>query len=158
LLPPAYARWAEQQGVSYATARRWFDAGELPVPARRAGRLILVAEPQPVRSPGTTAVYARVSPVGQTPDLDRQVARVTARAAGEGLAVGRVVTEAGSALSGRREFLGLLRDRPVTTIVAGHRSRFALSGGEYVQAALAAQGRRLPAAGPSGADEDLVGT
>ena len=32
-------QWAERQGVSYATARRWFAAGTLPVQARRVGGL-----------------------------------------------------------------------------------------------------------------------
>jgi predicted site-specific integrase-resolvase len=35
----------QRQGVSYTTARRWFAAGKLPVPARRAGGLIVVGEP-----------------------------------------------------------------------------------------------------------------
>src|ERR1017187_556903 len=72
-------------------------AGRLPVPARRAGRLILVdAVPVPVPVPaGLAAVDACVSSAGQRSDLDRQVARVTAWAAGEGLAAGRVMTAAG---------------------------------------------------------------
>ena len=143
--------------MSYATARRWFYAGELPVPARKVGRLILVGEPQPRQPEGITAVYARVSSTDQRTDLDRQVARVTAWAAGEGLAVGRVVTEVGSALNGhRRKFLGLLRDQSVTVIVVEHRDRFARFGAEYVEAALAAQGRRLLVADPSEVDDDLV--
>ena len=48
-----------------------------------------------------TAVYARVSSADQKPDLDRQVARVTAWAAGEGLAVGRVLTEILTSLCAR---------------------------------------------------------
>jgi len=35
----------QRQGVSYTTARRWFAAGELPVPARREGGLIVAGEP-----------------------------------------------------------------------------------------------------------------
>jgi predicted site-specific integrase-resolvase len=150
-------RWAERQGVSYATARRWFDAGTLPVPARKVGRLILVGDGGDAELSGVTAVYARVSSADQQADLDRQVARVTAWAAGEGLAVGRVVTEVGSALNGRRrEFLGLLRDKSVTVIVAEHRDRFARFGAEYVEAALEAQGRQLLVADPSEVDDDLV--
>jgi predicted site-specific integrase-resolvase len=151
-------RWAEQQGVSYATARRWFGAGTLPAPARRAGRLILVGEPLAAPGPrGVTAVYARVSSADQKADLDRQVARVTAWAAGEGLTVGRVVTEVGSALNGhRRKFLALLRDPAVTVIVVEHRDRFARFGAEYVEAALSAQGRRLAVVDPSEVDDDLV--
>ncbi len=71
--------------------------------------------------------------------------------------VDRVVTEVGSALNGkRREFLALLRDPSVTTIVVEHRDRFARFGAEYVEAALAASGRRLLAADPAEADDDLV--
>ena len=138
------------------TAYRWFREGRLPVPARRAGRLIL-AGPGTPRVAGTVAVYARVSSAGQRADLDRQVARVTAWAAGEGLAAGRVVTEAGSALNGkRRKFLALLRDESVTTVIAEHRDRFARFGAEYVEAALSASGRRLLVADPSEVDDDLV--
>jgi predicted site-specific integrase-resolvase len=46
--------------------------------------------------------------------------------------VGRVVTEVGSALNERRrQFLALLRDQTVTTIVVEHRDRFARFGAEY---------------------------
>jgi predicted site-specific integrase-resolvase len=149
--------WAAREGVSYTTARRWFAAGKLPVPARKVGGLILV-EGRPAPAPeGITAVYARVSSADQKPDLDRQVARVTAWAAAGGLPVGRVVTEVGSALNGKgRKFLGLLRDETVTTIVTEHRDRFARFGAEYVEAALSAQGRQLLVVDPSEVDDDLV--
>jgi predicted site-specific integrase-resolvase len=151
-------RWAEQRGVSYATARRWFGAGPLPVPARRVGRLILVSDrqnAQPVS--GVTAVYARVWSADQEPVLGRQVARVAAGAAGDRLAVGRVVTGAGPALNGhRRKFPAVLRGPGVSVIVAGHRGRFAGFGAGCVGAALSARGRGLLVAGPSGADGGLV--
>jgi predicted site-specific integrase-resolvase len=143
--------WARQQGVHPVTAYRWFREGRLPVPARRAGRLILVDPGRVPVSAGLVTVCTGVSSAGQRHDLDRQVARVTAWAAAEGLAVGRVVTEVGSALNGkRREFLALLRDESVATMVVEHRDRFARFGAEYVEAALAASGRRLLVAGPSG--------
>jgi len=149
--------WAASQGISYATARRWYEAGRLPVPACQAGRLIVIGEPSPPAAAGVTAVYARVSSADQKPDLDRQVARVTVWVASQGLPVGKVVTEVGSALNGhRREFLALLRDPSVTVIAVEHRDRFARFGAEYVEAALAAQGRRLMVADPSGVDGDLV--
>ena len=40
--------WAHAQGIHVTTAYRWYWEGTLPVPARKAGRLILV-------SPGTAA-------------------------------------------------------------------------------------------------------
>ena len=151
--------WAEREGVHHVTAYRWFREGKLPVPARRVGRLILV-DPAATATAvaAVTAVYARVSSADQRADLDRQVARVTTWATGQGLAVDRVVTEVGSALNGRRKkFLALLRDPQVSTIVVEHRDRFARFGAEYVEAALAAQGRRLLVVDPTEVDDDLVG-
>ncbi len=113
------------------TAYRWFREGKLPIPTRRAGRLILVDQPPVSAVPGITAVYARVSSADQRSDLDRQVARVTAWTAAQSLAVGRVVTEVGFALNGkRRKFLALLRDNSATTIGVEHRDRFARLGAE----------------------------
>jgi predicted site-specific integrase-resolvase len=152
--------WAAATGVSYATARRRYEAGTLPVPSYRMGRLIMVGEPvtgAPAAAVGQVVVYARVSSADQEADLDRQVARVTVWATGQSLAVSRVVTEVGSALNGhRKKFLGLLRDPAVSTIVVEHRDRFARFGAEYVEAALAAQGRRLLVVDPAGVDDDLV--
>ncbi len=151
--------WAAATGVSYVAARRQYAAGTLPVPTYRLGRLIMVGEPLTGVSPdaGQVVVYARVSSADQKSDLDRQVARVTMWATGQKLAVDRVVTEIGSAFDGRRkEFLGLLRDPAVTTIVVEHRDRFARFGAEYVEAALTAQGRRLLVVDPAGVDDDLV--
>lgn len=150
-------QWASSQGVSYATARRWFDAGTLPVPAYQVGRLIVIGDPVPAASAGSTVVYARVSSADQRSDLDRQVARVTAWATGQHLSVDRVVTEVGSALNGRRrKFLALLGDKGVSTIVVEHRDRFARFGAEYVEAAMSASGRRLLVVDPGEVDDDLV--
>lgn len=152
------AAWAERNGVARVTAYRWFRAGLLPVPAQRVGRLILVDEP--TGKPGVcdhTAVYARVSSADQKADLDRQVARVTEWATTQQIPVDKVVTEVGSALNGhRRKFLALLRDPSVGRIVVEHRDRFCRFGSEYVQAALAAQGRELIVVDSSEVDDDLV--
>jgi predicted site-specific integrase-resolvase len=150
--------WAVSQGVSYATARSWYRAGKLPVPARKVGGLVLVGDPAaPAAAAGQTVVYARVSSAEQRPDLDRQVARVTEWATGRHLPVDRVVTEIGPALDGERgKFLALLRDPAVSVIVVEHRDRFARFGAEYVEAALSAHGRRLLVADPAGAGSDLA--
>ncbi|MEO3922420.1 IS607 family transposase [Micromonosporaceae bacterium B7E4] len=151
--------WAAATGISYATARRRYESGTLPVPTYRLGRLIMVGEPVTglTGSTGQTVVYARVSSADQKPDLDRQVARVTMWATGQNLAVNRVVTEVGSALNGRgKKLLALLRDPAATTIVVEHRDRFAGFGAEYVEAALTAQSRRLLVVDPAEVDDDLV--
>ena len=35
--------WTHAQGIHVTTAYRWYREGTLPVPARKAGRLILVS-------------------------------------------------------------------------------------------------------------------
>ncbi|HWS91429.1 MAG TPA: IS607 family transposase [Mycobacterium sp.] len=152
------AVWAERNGVARVTAYRWFHAGLLPVPARKVGRLILVDEPsEKAGARVRTAVYARVSSADQKADLDRQVARVTAWATAQQIPVDKVVVEVGSALNGhRRKFLALLRDPSVRRIVVEHRDRFCRFGSEYVQAALAAQGRELMVADSAEVDDDLM--
>ncbi|MFE9958174.1 IS607 family transposase [Micromonospora sp. NPDC005299] len=151
------AEWARRNGVHRQTAYRWFREGTMPVPARRLPSGTIMVEVTDDARQGQVVVYARVSSADQRADLDRQVARVTAWVTGRDMAVARVVTEVGSALSGRGEkFLGLLRDPAVSTIVVEHRDRFARFGAEYVEAALAAQGRRLMVVDPAGVDDDLV--
>jgi predicted site-specific integrase-resolvase len=152
------AAWAERNGVARVTAYRWFRAGLLPVPARRVGRLILVDESIGEAGPqARTAVYARVSSADQKADLDRQVARVTAWATDQKIPVDKVVVEVGSAQNGHhRKSFALLRDQSVTRILVEHRDRFCRFGSEYVQAALAAQGRELVVVDAAEVDDDLV--
>ena len=152
------AAWAERNGVARVTVYRWFRAGGLPVSARRVGRLIVVDEPIGEAGPrARTAVYARVSWADQRADVDRQVARVTGWAAAEQIPVGKVVAEVGSVLNGHGcEFLALLGDPSVHRIVVEHRDRFCRFGSEYVQAALAGQGRELVVVDGAEGDHDLV--
>lgn len=152
------AAWAERNGVARVSAYRWFRAGPLPVAAQQVGRLILADGPTGLAGVcGPTAVYARVSSADQKPDLDRRVARVTAWATTQQIPVDKVVTEAGSALSGRRrKFLALLCDPSVGRIIVEHRDRFCRFGSGYVRAALAAQGRGLVVVDSAEVDGDLV--
>jgi len=149
--------WALEQGVHPVTAYRWFREGKLPVPARRAGRLILVdPEPRPVLA-GTVAAYCRVSSADQKDDLERQVGRVVAGATGRGLAVGRVVSEVGSGMNGhRRKLTKLLSDPAVTVVVVEHRDRLTRFGFEHLAASMAACGRRIVVLEESETTSDLV--
>ncbi len=103
------------------------------------------------------ALYARVSSSDRREDLDRQVGRLAAWATGQGLGVTATVAEVGSGLNGSRGKLKrLLADRSVGTIVVEHRERLARFGVEYVEAALAGEGRRLVVVEEREVDDDLV--
>lgn len=145
-------------GVNKHTAYRWFREGTLPVPARRVGKLILV-EPAGAASDhaSKTVLYARVSSHDQRADLDRQVARLAGWATENGWAVDEVVTEVGSGMNGKRRKLArLLADPNASAIVVEHRDRLARFGVEHLEAALAAQGRRVVVVEDGEIDDDLV--
>jgi putative resolvase len=151
------AEWARANGVHPQTAYRWFRQDTMPVPARRlpSGTILVDA---PGSAPGGRVVlYARVSSHDQRAELDRQVARLTAWATGNGISVTEVVTEVGAGVNGKRPRLQrLLADPQATTIVVEHRDRLARFGVEHLEAALAAQGRRLLVVEPGETSEDLM--
>lgn len=119
---------------------------------------ILVDVPRGDSSTGGRAVlYVRVSSHDQRADLDRQVARLTEWATGQGMAVSEVVTEVGSGMNGRRKKLArLLSDSAATTIVVEHRDRLARFGVEHLEAALSAQGRKIVVVDDGEVEDDLV--
>lgn len=148
--------WAKSQGISYKTAWRMWKDGRLPVPAEQmaTGTVIVHAEPDDV---GGAAIYARVSSADQKNDLDRQLARLTEFAVAQKLPVVDAVKEVGSGLNGHRKgMMRLLHNPAAQTIVVEHRDRLMRFGFEYVEAALAAQGRRIVVIEPEEMTDDIV--
>jgi predicted site-specific integrase-resolvase len=75
----------------------------------------------------------------------------------QGWTVVKSVTEVGSGLNGRRpKLMKLLVDPDIGVIVVEHRDRLMRFGAEYVEAALAAQGRKLVVIDPAEVKDDLV--
>lgn len=148
--------WARANGVSYKTAWLWWKHGKLPVPARQLPTgTILVDVPTP-RDSGAV-LYARVACSEQKPDLDRQVAHMATFAAEQGIRVAKVIAEVGSGFGGHRKGLvAVLRSPEYGTLVVEHRDRLARFGSEYIEAALAASGRRLVVVDPAEVTDDLA--
>ena len=130
----------------------------MPAPAERVGRLILVGAGVAERESARTVLCARVSSHDQRSDLDRQVARLTGWATGQGTAVAGVAAGAGSGMNGKRRRLArLLAGATATTVVVEHRDRLARFGAGHLEAALPAQGRRIVVVDAGGVDDDLIG-
>jgi putative resolvase len=149
--------WAKQQGIQYKTAWQWFRAGILPVPSTQLSTGTILVHPPEAKTAGRVALYARVSSHDQKADLDRQTARLVTWATEHDLQVAQTVTEIGSGLNGHRSrLLGLLKDPTIETIVVEHRDRLARFGSEYVEAALAAGGRKVMVVDETEMKDDLV--
>lgn len=150
--------WAKQKGIAYKTAWRMWEKGLLPVPAEQLPTGTIVVNPPVSETEEKVVLYARVSSADQKSDLDRQVARLSEFAANNGLHVVGVIKEIGSGLNGhRRAALRILKDPTVTTIIVEHRDRLMRFGIEYVEAVLAAQGRRLIVIDADEVKDDIVG-
>lgn len=148
--------WAKQQGISYRTAWRWFKEGKLPVASEQTKTgTILIKENQALSN--AVAIYARVSSRDQKKDLDQQIARLVQYANSKGWMVAQTITEIGSGLNGHRpKLMKLLTNSNIRIILVEHRDRLMRFGVEYVESALAAQGRRLVVANASELKDDLV--
>jgi putative resolvase len=152
--------WADAQGVPVQTAYRWYREGTLPVPARKAGHLIVVSPQTAAETAPKTegaGLYPRVSWHDQRSDLDGQGARLSAWTANAGRPAVRAEAEAGSGMNGSRpKVRRLLADPAVTVVVAGHRDRLGRTGTELAAAALSAHNRRLVVPDGSDVTGDLV--
>ncbi|MGH6815037.1 MAG: IS607 family transposase [Hyphomicrobiaceae bacterium] len=149
--------WARRTGITYKTAHRWFQQGILPVPAEQLPTGTILVYPPAVPQTSGVVLYARVSSADRKADLERQLARLVSYATSTGMAVVQSVTEIGSGLNGHRSrLLKLLRDPAATVIVVEHRDRLVRFGAEYIEAALAATGRRLVVVDEAEMKDDLV--
>jgi predicted site-specific integrase-resolvase len=149
--------WAKANGLAYQTAWRMWRNGKLPVPAEQLPTGTVIVHPPKTRATEAVALYARVPGADQKADLERQLGRLADYASREGLTVVRSVSEIGSGLNGQRaKILRLLSDAAVQTIVVEHRDRLARFGSEYIEAALAACGRKLVVVDESEMKDDLV--
>ena len=129
----------------------------MPVPARRLESGTIWVDAVPADESGRVVAYARVSSHDQRHDLDRQVARLTDWATGNGHAAGEVVTGVGSGLNGKRPKLRrILPDPSASVVVVEHRGRLARFGGEHLEAALPAHGRKVVVTDPGETADDLV--
>ena len=85
------------------------------------------------------------------------MARLTEYAVANNLVIVDAVKEIGSGLNGhRRSLLKLLSNQDVNAIVVEHRERLMRFGFEYVEAALAAQGRKIIVIEPDEMTDDIV--
>ena len=102
-------------------------------------------------------LYARAFSAGQKVDLDRQVARLAAFAAERGLRSLEVAAEVGSGLNGRHKGLLSVPRSPGDGVIVGsigtRPARFGSEYSEYIEASLAAMGRKAVVVDPEEVEE-----
>jgi predicted site-specific integrase-resolvase len=152
------SQWAKQKGLTYKTAHRMFQKGQLPVTSEQLPTgTILVYPEQPEAQQCNVALYARVSSSDQKEDLQRQLQRLRDYAASQGFRVVKEVSEVGSGLNGHRKKIhALLKDSSLSMIVVEHRDRLARFGVPLLESALASSGRQICVIHDTEYKDDLV--
>ena len=149
-------KYAQQMGISYKTAYRWWQAGKLDAYQLDTGTII-VREPVQPQAATQVALYARVSSADQKADLERQVQRLKDYAASRGYQVSKVVSELASGLNDMRPKLTkLLTDASIGMIIVEHKDRLTRFGFHYIEQLMQIQGRRIEVIFPSDTDHELV--
>jgi predicted site-specific integrase-resolvase len=139
------SQYAKKVGVTYRTAFRWWQNGQIQGYQLPAGTIVVTAgeERQESRT-GQVVIYARVSSHQLRANLERQAERLEAYCAAKGYQVSRVVKEIDSGVNDNRaKFLALLEDQRIHTIVVEHKDRATRFGFRYLETLLKGQGRRL---------------
>ena len=138
--------YAQQQGISYKTAWRWYHAGKLPGRQMDTGTILVDTDQDrsAASKPAHVAIYARVSSAENKPNLDTQAERLAAYCAAKGYQVSRVVKEIGSGVNDARpKLLALLEDQSIGLIVVEHQDRATRFGFRYLDTLLRSQGRSI---------------
>src|ERR1700738_1093325 len=95
------SQYAKQQGISYRTAFRWWQAGQIKGYQAPSGTIIVTAEEQTTRTE-KVAIYARVSTRERKDNLDRQVERLSSYCAAKGYQISLSVKEVASEVNDSR--------------------------------------------------------
>jgi len=139
------SQYAKQQGISYKTALRWWQAG-LIKGYQTATRTIIVTEEVPPEAivKQKVAIYARVSSREHEALLERQMERMKDYCASKGYQIAVSVKEIASGVNDTRpKLLSLLEDATVTLIVVEHKDRLTRFGFHYLETLLEMQGRKI---------------
>lgn len=152
------SEYTKQQGISYRTAFRWWQAGTIKGYQAPSGTIIVTESERPSSIPEKVAIYARVSSQEHQENLERQAERLKDYCAAKGYQVSSVVKEiASGANDSRPKFLALLRDTSITHIVVEHKDRMTRFGANYILTLLETQGRHVEMVNLADDDkEDLI--
>lgn len=139
------SQYAKKVGVTYRTAFRWWQNGDIKGYQLPSGTIVVTeGEERQESRAGQVVIYARVSSHEHRANLERQAERLEDYCAAKGYQVSRVVKEIGSGVNDTRaKFLALLEDQRIHTIVVEHKDRATRFGFRYLDTLLKGQGRTL---------------
>jgi putative resolvase len=139
------SQYAKKVGVTYRTAFRWWQTGQIKGYQLPSGTIVVTeGEERQERRSEQIAIYARVSSHEHQANLERQAERLADYCAAKGYQVSKVVKEIASGVTDNRpKFLALLEDQRITRIVVEQKDRATPFGFRYLETLLSGQGRTI---------------
>lgn len=134
--------YAKSIGVSYKTAWRMWQRGELNAEQLSTGTVIVHAD-KPKTEKGVI-IYARVSSSQNKSNLEAQAKRMENYCIAKGYQIVRVVKEVGSGVNdNRRKLIDVLTRDDYSLIVVEHKDRLSRVGFNYIKVLLNNHGKDI---------------
>lgn len=152
------SKWAKEQGISYKTAWKWFNDGNLPVPAIKLHTgTIMVDIPVKNNLKENNVIYCRVSNHSRKLEIKYQENRCSEFSSSKGIVIHKIYSEIASGLNdNRKEFWRMIESKP-TKIIVENKDRLTRFGFNYLKKLLSEQGTEIIVINESKEDEqDLI--
>ena len=149
-------QWAKLQGISYATALRWFHSGRMPVPAYQLDTDTIIVEetPVPIIPQSNIVIYCRVSNQSRKAELEYQVKRCEDFCIANGWPISKTYKEIASGMNdNRKQFWKMLESKP-TKIIIENKDRLTRFGYNYLYNLLKERGCEIIVINTSDTDEE----
>lgn len=133
--------FAKSKGISYKTAWRMWQRGELNAEQLPSGTVIVNLENNVNKG---VVIYTRVSSSENKSNLNSQAERLESYCTAKGYQIVRVVKEVGSGVNdSRRKLIDLLNKNDYSIIVVEHKDRLSRVGFNYLKVLLNQTGRDI---------------
>ena len=153
------SKYAQEHGVTYKTAHRWFKAGKIPNSYQNPDTKSIYVTVNPMQLGMETTrvvIYCRVSSHDKKDDLSRQVDRCKDYAAHNGYKVSAIYKEIASGMNDNRpKFWEMLASEP-TTIICENKDRLTRFGFNYIERLLSKNGCAIDVIYPNDNNEQDI--
>lgn len=129
------SKWAEENGVCYHTAYKWFHEGKIKNAVQLDTGTILIEKNNVDEKVEKTFIYARVSNQSRKKEMEYQVNRICEFASANGYSVDKIFKEIA-------QFWKMIESNP-TRIIVENKDRLTRFGFKYLKNLLAAQGCKI---------------
>jgi predicted site-specific integrase-resolvase len=143
------SQWAKKLGISYRTAWRMYQKGQIPNAVKLPTGSIIVLEDECenksiIGENNTVAIYCRVSDNASRDNLERQAERLKEYAIARGYQIKHIVKEVGSGVNDSRpKLMKLLNQTDYKILLVEHKDRLTRFGFNYIKSWLESTGRKI---------------